>query len=441
MQDLIFILLYITPLLILALYCDKKKPYTPHVLKINCANALVLFYMVSDHIGLLWLYLHPNGVNQLEAIDRNTVLLLSFYSLLVVIAYIVTGSVCGSKCVSIRVPHVESLRKSKIRYFPIFLILLIATPIAVSKATIDSPLLLLLSGASAEAIVARVTQVSTKTWFLGIKPSYIDIIFVVLSFVSIFPLVAFIIKKKIRFFCLYMMFALVVGLDSFSNISKGFIVGYLYIVLFTYSLIYKRGFLLNKVFWYCILIALLIVSLFSAWVMGNDALNLWYPFERLMLGNLLPQYVVVDSFHFENILYGTTVPRWFSFGLHQQFLLDVFAWKQLMGGSETFFYTAPSSFVAEAHANFHIFGVIFVSFFVFTSLRIVDYLLKQVKSDIIFTALMVHSSLYFSYMSVSGMVSFLVGYKYWAVLIFALIVYRIRVYRKFNMKTSSGKNG
>ena len=223
------------------------------------------------------------------------------------------------------------------------------------------------------------------------------------------------------------LFVTVVNLvQSFSGVSKGAIMGPLYIFFFAYSLILARGKLANRMLAWGTVYVLGIVSVFSAWAqnrIGN--IDIMYPIERLTLGNLLPQYVVVDHFGFGNLLHGTTVPTWWSFGQHHQFLLDIWAWKELMRPNGDYFYTAPSSFVAEAHANFHVFGVIVVAGLVFFGVRGVDYLIKSVRSELIYAALMTDSSLTFCRLSIAGASTFVIDYGYWSILIFGLLVSRL----------------
>jgi len=423
MQDILFFILYIMPFIILILYRDRRGAY---VFQITCANMLMLFYVVVDHIGLLWLYLYRDGVKQLTSINRETVILLAFYSLVIVVVYVTTGLALGSKCSAARIPDIHILRREKVNWTPILIVLLIAAPIAYLKFQSDSPLLILLSGDALAANMARVEAVTFNIRFLGIKASYLDVIFTVLSFASIIVLVASLVKNKIKYGFLYLLIVFVWGFYYFTNVSKGFIVSIMYIILITYSLIFAKGILINKALWWSLGFAVGIIGIFSAWVMGNEIVDFMYPFERLILGNLLPQYVVINSFGFDNLLHGTTVPWWATLGLHEQYLLDVFTWQQLVGsGVRDVYYTAPSSFVAEAHANFHFIGVLISSYFVFIALRVIDYFIKKIKSDMIYTAMMVHSSLFFAYMSAKGMFSFLVSYKYWAVLLFAFFFYRL----------------
>src|SRR3990170_943589 len=161
MQDLLFYVLYITPFIILALYRDRTGLY---VFRVNCANTLMLFYMIADHLGLLLLYLHPNGIKQLSSINQETVILLAFYSIVVVMTYVVTGRISGSKHASVRIPDRNILRSEKVNRLAIVLVLLVAAPIAVVKLMSGSPLLILLSGDALGANMARVEEVSLGKW-------------------------------------------------------------------------------------------------------------------------------------------------------------------------------------------------------------------------------------------------------------------------------------
>jgi hypothetical protein len=64
--------------------------------------------MVADHIGLLWLYLYPDNVRWLTVIDTRTVILLALYSVVVVVvAYVITGTVSDSKYSAVRIPDIN----------------------------------------------------------------------------------------------------------------------------------------------------------------------------------------------------------------------------------------------------------------------------------------------------------------------------------------------
>ena len=423
MRDVLFYTLYLAPFVILWLYRDKTSAY---VFKLSCANVLMLSYVLYDHVGLVALYNSQGGIKQLLSVNQNTVVLLALYSMVVVIAYVGTGVLLGGRVTQVRVPALEPLRQTRINWFPLVAVVVLLTPMALWKVLAQSPLLLLLAGDPAAALNARVSEVTTNTHFLGIKPSYVNILWVLLSTVQIVAVVIAMARRKARYWLFFLFVTVVYMLESFSGAAKGVIIGPLYLLFFTYALLYSRGVLLNKTVVWAGAYVLLVVAVFTSWAAGMGFVSLWYPFERLFLGNLLPQYVVVDHFNLGNLLYGATTPTWFSLGQHKQFLLDVFAWREIMGVPEgAAFYTAPSSFVAEAHANFHAFGVVAASMSVFFVLRVVDYLIGTIRSELIFAVVMIGSCLGFMKMAVSGAVSFTVDYYYWTFLLFTLVAYRI----------------
>jgi hypothetical protein len=393
----------------------------------------MLFYFISNHIGLAWLYLNPLGFKQLIEINQESVLLLAFYSLIVVCVYILSGVTFKTRFANARMTNLQLVRLEKINLAPILLVAFVALPISIAKVLDASPLLTLISGDSLAASALRLEDVTlNKSLFGGIKNSYLNIIFVVLNYASTILLVSAVATRRKKFFLLYVSIFSISALYSFSNVSKGFIVGPIYTLAFIISMVHGNGKLMNKIL---LPFALLIVplSFFSSWVMGNDSTDFWYPLERLIFGNLLPQYLVVNYFGFDNLLYGATVPSWYSFGLHEQFQIDMWSWKELMGWSVgQNYYSAPSSFISEAHANYHFIGVFFISYVVFYLYRLLDTLIIKIKSETIYTSMMVFSSLHFSYISVVPVSGYIFDYYYWGVLVFVFYIYESK-YLRFNL--------
>lgn len=421
-QDTLFIILYCLPFFFLALYRDK---YGSFVLRVNCANMLMLFYLATNHIGLAWLYLNPLGINQLNEINRNTIILLAFYSMIVIFAYIVSGAVLGARFSSVRASNIRLLRGEKVNILPILLVGAIALLISIGKVLNASPLLLLLSGDPLGATAARVEAATSSQSFLGVKESYVNIVYYILGFAATLVLVTALAKNSFKYAVFYLVLFLIASMYWFSNTSKGFIVGPIYTLIFCFALIFSNGCIVNKMLYWGLAVVFFVVSIFTAWVMGNQEIDFLYPFERFFIGNLIPQYVVINFFGWDNLLYGASVPSWYSLGLHQQFLIDVWAWKEIMGWSAgQDFYTAPSSFVAEAHANFDFYGVIIESLVVFFLLRIIDFYIKKIKSELLYTSVMVFTSLHLSYLSVSPAAGRIFDYYLWSVILFALYFYR-----------------
>ena len=311
----------------------------------------------------------------------------------------------------------------------VLLLLAICLPLAVAKFQDDSPLLMLVSGDALGGNLARMENVSTGTYFLGIKPQYLEVPFTVLMYASNYILASIFLSGRLRWVWLYGVTAVVVSLDAFSSLSKGFVLIPIMSLWFTYALTRTEGRLVTGRAFAALAPAVVLVAIFAQWVLGQAEVSIWFPVERLVLGNLIPQYFVVASFTAENALLGASAPRWMTMGTHDQFLLDVFTWRGLMGGTGSVFYTAPSSFVAEGHANFVAFGVVIWSLIAFNGLALIDRLLGLIRGRLVFCALTVFLAIHYSRLARSGLVSFLVDYHVWAVLVFALLVTRVVIVR------------
>jgi oligosaccharide repeat unit polymerase len=388
----------------------------------------MLFYLVYDHVGLAFIYSHKtierlNGV----AVNREVLLLLALYTNILVLAYIITGCLNANLRCKIRDIHIHTIQNVNIRWFAILLLFIVTTFFAYIKFSSNSPLQLLLAGKAAAAGAARVAQVShNATAILGIKHSYVNILFVILNFVGILFLIKYMASKKNKYLVMYFIYIAIAGLFSFSNVSKGFMVTILLQLWFVYSAVYHKGMVLNRFVIVPFFAASVAIAVFSAWFMGNETIDFLYPLKRLIMGNLYPQYVMVDHFNFNNLLYGTSAPSWFSLGLHEQVNTEILAWKLIFPDSpKDIFYTAPSSFVSEAHANFHFIGVIVIAFLVFGALRLIDHLITRIHSPLIFLTMLIFLSLYFSSLSVSGAINLTVDYYLWGVLLFVFFAYKV----------------
>ena len=219
-------------------------------------------------------------------------------------------------------------------------------------------------------------------------------------------------------------------IESMSNVSKGALLIPIYQFWFVFALLYSQGHVINRFAVIGGAIAVFGISFISAVMMANQEVSFIYPLERLFLGNLVPQYVVIHHFHADNLLMGSTLPSWWSLGNHEQFLLDIFTWKTLTHWTPGEpYYTAPTSFVADSFANFHLVGVFLIPFVVFTMLNFIDYCLSKIRSEPTYTALVVYSALHFSYWAGGSSLNFFFDYYYWGVLLFALVFYRKYVFK------------
>ncbi|MCG8611108.1 MAG: hypothetical protein MI864_11280 [Pseudomonadales bacterium] len=410
-------------------------------MRVNCSSIVMLFYIISNHIGLVFLFFAEHGVKQLSYINKDTVLYLAACSSVVVLIYIVIDALLLKVSPYQRFVDVKAITDERINYIPIIAIGLLTGAVAMAKFLDNSPLLMLLSGDFSGAHSARLSTYSDGNYFWGIKPSYLKIIFEVLLFAMTIPLVKFATNKKTGNLLFYIPLLIIVMLESMSNVSKGALIIPLFQIWILYSLVSHSSQLNNRFILWAVTIAVIIISSISAYIMHKSAIDFLYPIERLTLGNLIPQYVVVNYFNFDNLLYGATAPPWMSFGAHTQILLDVFAWKELMGWSDGSYYTAPSSFVAHGHANLHIFGVMLLTAAVFFFLRMIDLLLITVKSETIYVALMVYTCYHFSILATGASITFMFDYYYFASILFAFLFYSNSLTQNSKFTNLSMKSG
>lgn len=294
-----------------------------------------------------------------------------------------------------------------------------------------SPLQLLLAGDVKGATIERISQVSeNRTSILGIKHSYVMILFEICSYIIILLLISYYTSKNRIILLLLFLFLVVFVLFNISNVAKGVFLLVFYYFIFVHAQMKNDGNLFIKKFLLYLIPFVILLVYISFWTLGSAELDFFYPFERLLIGNLEPQYAIVNYYGFHNLLYGLSAPSFFTFGNHTQIDINFVAW-QLLGlgeGLDGLSYTAPFSFVGEAHANFHVFGVILVSIFVFTFFRILDLFILKVQSSLIRYSLLIYLSLHYSNMSITGALSYLIDYYLWGVLIFIFIIYpNIRV--------------
>ena len=95
--------------------------------------------MLVNHVALFAMYDAIGGIKQLHQVNNDIVILLAFYTLIVVLAYVLTGIIFGARYTHIRIPNISSL-KSDVYNAPIlYAVILISLPIALAKFSSDSP--------------------------------------------------------------------------------------------------------------------------------------------------------------------------------------------------------------------------------------------------------------------------------------------------------------
>ena len=159
--------------------------------------------------------------------------------------------------------------------------------------------------------------------------------------------------------------------------------------------------------------------------LGTKEVLLWYPFERLCSANLLPKYIIFDYFNIHNMLLGQSLPEWFSFFNHDQFVLAEWNWKFMNNRFHNhIYYQNPSSFVAELYANFNYLGILFIPF-VFFYIVFFTYIINKyfpVNSRII---LIIFISFYFTKYSRTEFLTKMFDYRLCCVLLISFVFFNI----------------
>jgi|688.fasta_scaffold211462_2 hypothetical protein len=423
-MTIIFYLLYFIPFLLL--FISSKIHIKYNIFKISVTNTLLLFYLISNHIGLAIIY-HNGYIRSGEiSANKETLILLALYNNIVVLFWFFTK-------VIFKIQEIKFVTKKKynLNYTTFILILPIILFFAFAKFNDASPLQSFISGDVIGAANERLSQVTeNRVQTFGIKNSYINIFFEIATFI-ILMLFLDIYKygKNYLNISFLFLFLFCIILFSSSNLSKGSMLSIFYFAYFTYVTINNNGFLLYKKGLFVILPSIFIIAIITSILMGNEKTDFIYPITRLILGNLEPQYIIVNQYNFSNLLYGTSFSSFLSFGIHKQIDISTQAW-HLLGldlGTMNLEYTAPFSFVGEAHVNFHFIGVIFFSFSIFSILNILEYYIYNLKNHIK-ECLIIYITLHFSYMSVVGLNSFIIDYYLWGVIIY------IFLYNSFKIK-------
>ena len=417
LNDGIFLILYILPLLILTVFY-ATAPLS--FFRVNSSNFFLISFLVYNHFGMLFLSF-PSSPH-ININDTTTYLVLTYNSIVALI-FCVTKLIFPTNRFE-KVVSQKSLVETNIKYNFLWLFLFLCVFFAYQRfasAPLSSYLFQNLS--SADLLQLREADLVSGSKLLGIKTSFLNILFHALFVMCVMSLAkAFTCFRAQHFiFTILGIFVWMVWFGA--NLSKGFLlqlfVGFIALI----SLIYFKGSLLNRITIISLLI-FMFCSMFIVKIFMGGELNLFYAFERAFLGNLRPHYAVIDHFSFDNLLYGATAPGWWTFRSNDVFNLDGFTWN-LLNQSTKGSYSAPSSFVADAHANFHILGVFVYSIVGIVILRLFDMLITRLRNPLVCLGLIVWGSSFLSYIAVAPIYIIITSYYFWGVIIIFLIFYRL----------------
>ena len=347
-----YILLYFT------LYKSKFLSYP------NPLTILLILYFISNHISLILLYIYHENYKQLSNIDQEVVIQLSLINC---IFTLICGSIILSKP-NLKLNKIINSAYHHITYptsriFVLFLFLICCSCAFFSyfRFLDSSALLFLLQGNDLGNVKeTRLSYYSQTPTVIGIPLKYLNAFFMIYDVLLIYILTLSIVKKKLIFIILSLILSFSLLLWNLSNTSKGYvIVPFFFIILI---ILYRYN--IRKILITCFIIISIVIflsSLVTYFFLGTESILLWYPFERLCSANLLPKYIIFDYFNIHNMLLGQSLPEWFSFFNHDQFILAEWNWKYM---NDSFhkdnYYQNPSSFIAELYANFNYLGIIFL---------------------------------------------------------------------------------
>jgi oligosaccharide repeat unit polymerase len=284
------------------------------------------------------------------------------------------------------------------------------------------------SGDAGEARLERLRFYMEGATVFGVPLKYLNIVYVFFEIVFVYLLMFSIISKKSFSWVLTLMLFISLSLWHMSNTSKGYVV-----VLFLYafiiiSVLSGMKFRVNSLIAF-VLAALVPTTIITFYFMDTDGLLFWYPIERFLAGNFLPHYIIFDHFYDAKNLWGTSSPSWYTFGMHDQFLLAEWNWRlmhdKLDGGIA---YNNPSSFVAEFYANFGILSPA-LWWLVLVYIGLISVLVIKVAPKEFKVIYLVYLTLYFSKYSVKEFIPTIFDYRLFFMVLFSLLFFTF--FRKY----------
>ena len=196
-EQFYFYCFYALPLLTLLLY---RNAFGPKFLQLGLGSLFILFYIISNHIGLIFLFHAKEGIKQLAAVDKSVVVMMAATTSLVTFAYLIADAMLKNVRPSLRMFSASAIDRRQLRVAPATMIILFSAIIAIVKFLDGSPLLQMLSQSVEAANAQRVANYSNVQDFFGWKLSYIQIIFKVTELLSLIYLVLFLSTKRKRYF-------------------------------------------------------------------------------------------------------------------------------------------------------------------------------------------------------------------------------------------------
>jgi hypothetical protein len=296
-------------------------------------------------------------------------------------------------------------------------------------------LALLQTGDSSEAKSLRMGLYTDGAYVFGLRLQYLNTIFFIFEFIFLYLLVASFLFKDKFYKVFALLFFIGILLWHLSNTSKGYIMVIFFYIFLILSLKQSKTYLVSKAIKMGLPL-LILASLLAYFFMGNSEIYFLYPIERFTVGNLLPHYIIFSYFDSSNSLLGTSVPKWYTLGNHEQFLLAEWNWRFMndkMNSSVA--YNNPSSVFAELYANFSYFSFFYVLMF-FTYVLLLSKILVNMSFFPLRLISLIYLTFYFTKYSVREFLPNIFDYRLLITLLVSnLLLYFIVDKRKNNAKT------
>jgi hypothetical protein len=381
MISFIFISVYLISIIFLVFILRNYIYHNKSIL--SPSLILLLSYFLTNHFGLIILFINQDGINKIKHIDVNTLALMSAYTLIVIFSYLLVSIVLPDK----KPLKFQGISKKKYDFKPIFFLGLIGVCIIFSIENFlnGSPLQnFFMSLNVSSGLNDRINDRNNNQNYNFLTAITFEILKYYLTVFAI--LITW--RGKFKYFFLFFISFIICLMWYSANLSKGF-VAYPFMILILIQFYKQRAISFSKNNIVILFGTFIIIPFVTKFIMGHDEIIIYYPIERIMLSNLFPQYVIVNHFS-DSYLFGLGLPSWFSLYGHSQIDLTELAWN-LMNPSLfeklLMSYSNPASFVSEGHANAGFFGVFISSLFAFSLIRFLKmYAIFLSKYNILFAS-------------------------------------------------------
>jgi len=401
-----------------------------NIFRVSVPSVFFLYYCVSSYIGILFLYFGWDSQALLHGVNNKELILKMFYLSAASMMLFATGF----SFITI------TSKSSKRKYYEIGLpkplkknSLLIAAFIFAFSTLIlyfyikylpNVPLFHVLMGDPRGAVYARTTLLTTNVVSIGQASYYNIFIRMVMPFLCYILFAEALISKRRS---VKLMFAMFFAITAFGNVldtAKGPLIGLFLGLFLTYLSVRNQKFGLKNIIFMSVVLVVFSIPMLTLF-MGTGGSG-WDKVVdtgmRIITGNLVPSYYIMQLFEHGNYLLGRSFPNPKGILPYEQYLLDRKIWLILMNPSDTdVLYTAPSGFWAEMYANFGPYGV-FTAPFVGIFLYIIHLLLNKLPHNSVKFALIVWCAIHYMSIPIKGIFSYFWDYYLVAVILVAFFI-------------------